>query len=240
MDDVSAVRVMGFRCRGTRAAAESKGRITQEEGTTMSRTVILTFTAAAVLLAGCESGGFVEEHKTGLIGAGIGAGIGALAGQAVGHNTSSTLIGAAVGGGIGYLLGNTQDKKRAAAYNPALPNVLTGTQWRVDQLSMPNPPAYREMYLSFEPDSQLVTTQVTPDGRVVRATETYRVVDHTLIINRPAEAGQPGYIINANFAMSDPAMGTMTIGSPDFSATLQRVTENQVPAPAAQAAGRPY
>jgi len=181
--------------------------------------------AMAVLLAGCEgtgAGGFVQEHRTGLLAGGIGAGIGALAGQAIGRNTGSTLIGAAVGGGIGYLLGNQQDKKRAENYDYAARTPLTGTTWRVDRLSMPNAPAFREMYLSFEPGSQLVTTQVMPNGQVIRASETYRIADHTLIINRPAQAGQPGYIINANYAVSGP---TMTISSPDFSANLQQVSQ---------------
>jgi hypothetical protein len=188
----------------------------------MSRRIILVAIAAAVVVAGCEGegGGFAEEHKSGLIGGGIGAGVGALAGQAIGRNTTSTLIGAAVGGGIGYLLGNQQDKKRAESYNPAQPTALTGTQWRVMQLNMPNPPAYREMYLTFAPDSQLVTTQVLPNGQVITAAERYRIADHMLIINRPPEAGHPGYIINANYSTSD---GTMIISSPDFTATLQRV-----------------
>ncbi len=201
----------------------------------MSKKVILALMAAGVLLAGCHGESleeFAHEHKVGLIGGGVGAGIGALAGHAIGHGTTSALIGAAVGGGIGYLLGNTQDKKRAEHYDLATPTELTGTYWRVQQLSMPNPPAYREMYLSFEPNSQLVTTQVMPDGRVIRATETYRLADHTLIINRPAAGDQPGYIINANYNVSG---DTMTISSQDFSATLQRVP--QVPGPAPQAAG---
>ena len=199
----------------------------------MDRKVILMTVAAAVLLAGCQgeggTGGFVQEHKGGLIGGGIGAGIGALAGQAIGRNTTSTLIGAAVGGGIGYLLGNTQDKKRAESFNPATPTALTGTQWRVASLNMPNPPTYREMYLTFAPNSQLVTTQVLPDGRVITATETYRIADHTLIINRPAEGGAQGYIINANYSQTD---GTMTITSPDFNASLQRAEQVPTTGPA--------
>lgn len=195
----------------------------------MSRTIVSAFLATAVLLAGCQSGGgtggFVQEHKTGLIGAGIGAGIGALAGQAVGHNSSSTLLGAAVGGGIGYLLGNQQDKKRAEQYNPSTTTPLTGTQWRVEQLTMANAPAYREMYLSFEPNSQLVTTTILPDGQETQAVETYRISDSTLIINNPAQGGQPGYVINAAYTMNG---NTMTINSQDFGATLVRV--NQVPA----------
>jgi uncharacterized protein YcfJ len=214
-----------------------QGQSIGKEGTIMSRNIVLALMTVAVMLAGCEGqsvGGFAREHKVGLIGGGIGAGIGALAGHAVGHNTTSTLLGAAVGGGIGYLLGNTQDKKRAERYDRTTPTALTGTTWRVDRLNMPNPPDYREMYLSFEPNSQLVTTQVMPDGKVVRAAETYRITDHTLIINRPAEAGQPGYIINSNYAMSGP---NLTITSPDFSATCQRV--NEIPA-TAQASGRPF
>lgn len=100
---------------------------------------------------------------------------------------------------------------------------------------MPNPPAYREMYLSFEPNSQLVTTQIMPDGRVIRAAETYRIADHTLIINRPAEGNLPGYIINANYNMTD---STMTINSQDFNATLQRV--NQIPVASSQTARPPF
>ncbi len=194
----------------------------------MSRNIILALMAAAVMLAGCQgesAGEFAHEHKVGLIGGGVGAGIGALAGHAIGHNTSSTLLGAAVGGGIGYLLGNMQDKKRAERYDVATPTVLTGTTWRVDHLSMPNAPDYREMYLTFEPNSRLVTTQVLSDGRVVQASETYRIADHTLIINRPAEAGQPGYIINSQYAVNGP---NLTISSPDFSANLERV--NEIPA----------
>jgi hypothetical protein len=74
---------------------------------------LLTFLVAAVVSTGllfslgCES-----DAQTGaLIGTGAGAGIG----QAIGHDTESTLIGAAVGGGAGYMIGNEQDKKKAAA-----------------------------------------------------------------------------------------------------------------------------
>jgi hypothetical protein len=66
-----------------------------------------------------------------------------------------------------------------------------------------------------------------PDGRVIRAAETYRIADSTLIINRPAVGSQPGYIINANYSVS---ANTLTISSPDFSANLQRV--DQIPGPA--------
>jgi uncharacterized protein YcfJ len=197
----------------------------------MSRKIILALMAAGVLLAGCQGesvGEFASAHKTGLIGGGIGAGIGGLAGQAIGHNTGSTLLGAAVGGGIGYLIGNTQDKRRAEQYDRTTTTLLTGTRWRVAQLNMPNPPAYREMYLSFEPNSQLVTTEIMPDGRVIQAAETYRIADHTLIINRPPQGEQPGYIINAAYNVTD---STMTINSESFSSVLQRVDRVPVSVP---------
>jgi hypothetical protein len=194
----------------------------------MSRNIVLALMGVAVLLAGCDgqsAGEFAKEHRSGLIGAGVGAGIGALAGAAVGRNTSSALIGAAVGGGIGYLLGNEQDKKRAETYDRSTTTALTGSQWRVQQLDTPNAPAYKEMYLSFEPNSQLVMTQVRPDGEVVKAAETYRVVDNKLVINRPAQGDQPGHVLNTDYAMKD---GTLTINSPEFRATLQRA--DQLPA----------
>ncbi len=97
---------------------------------------------------------------------------------------------------------------------------------------MPNPPAFREMYLSFEPGSQLVTTQIMPDGRAIQAVEAYRVEGNTLIINHAPEPGRPGYIINANYFITD---GTMTISSPSFSADLQRVTRGPVGPPTAAA-----
>ena len=64
----------------------------------------LLFGGLLVLAAGCNNA---------QVGAGAGAGIGALAGQAIGHNTSSTLIGAGVGAGAGYVVGNEIDKQKA-------------------------------------------------------------------------------------------------------------------------------
>ena len=53
-------------------------------------------------MAGCET-----KAQTGTA---IGAGVGAVAGQAIGHNTKSTLIGTGVGAVGGYMIGNEQDK----------------------------------------------------------------------------------------------------------------------------------
>ncbi len=45
-------------------------------------------------------------------GALLGAGGGALVGQAIGHDTKSTVIGAALGGIAGAAIGDSQDKSR--------------------------------------------------------------------------------------------------------------------------------
>lgn len=198
----------------------------------MSKTIIVAFISAAVVLAGCEGEGVqttAREHAGGIVGGVAGAGLGGVVGHAVGHNTTGTLLGAGVGAGLGYIIGNQLDKRRANEYNVAEPTALTGTSWHVQQLNVPNAPPYKDMYLTFEPNSQLVTTTIMPDGQVVRATETYRIADHTIIINKPGQGDQPGYIINANYAMSG---NTMSINSPDFTAQLDRVS--QVPAYARQ------
>lgn len=191
----------------------------------MSTKTVLMFLAAAAMMSGCQgesAGEFAREHKGGLIGGAAGAGLGGIVGHAVGRNSTGTLIGAGVGAGLGYILGNEYDKRQARDENPAQPTTLTGTEWKVDRLNVPNAPQYREMYLSFEPNSRLVTTTVLPDGRVTRAEETYRISGDKLIINKPGTASQPGYIINANSAKT--ATG-MTINSPDFSATLEPVSQ---------------
>jgi uncharacterized protein YcfJ len=57
-----------------------------------------------LFICGCET----SAQSGGLIGAGVGA----LAGQAIGHDTKSTVIGTAVGAGAGYVVGNEMDKSK--------------------------------------------------------------------------------------------------------------------------------
>ena len=59
--------------------------------------------SVAVLAATTMLGGCGDHAYSGAL---IGAGAGAIAGQAVGHNTESTLGGAAIGAGIGYIVGS--------------------------------------------------------------------------------------------------------------------------------------
>ena len=69
--------------------------------------MVVVVSLGLAFVGGCES-----DAQTGaLIGTAAGAGVG----QAIGHNTESTLIGAGVGGGAGYMIGNEQDKKKTKA-----------------------------------------------------------------------------------------------------------------------------
>ena len=73
--------------------------------------IFVVIAVALVFVVGCES-----DAQTGaLLGTAAGAGIG----QAIGHDTGSTLIGAGVGAAAGYMLGNEGDKKKAEAKRQA-------------------------------------------------------------------------------------------------------------------------
>ncbi len=72
---------------------------------------VVVVSLGLALVTGCES-----DAQTGaLIGTAAGAGIG----QAIGHDTESTLIGAGVGAAGGYMIGSEQDKKKAQAQTKA-------------------------------------------------------------------------------------------------------------------------
>jgi hypothetical protein len=86
---------------------------------------------------GCES-----DAQTGaLIGTGAGAGIG----QAIGHNTESTLIGAGVGGGAGYMIGNESDKKKTQAEMESLQRQNMQMQQQNMQMQQQNMQMQQEM-----------------------------------------------------------------------------------------------
>ena len=75
-----------------------------------SAAALVGLLGASSLLSGCNAA---------QAGALLGAGVGALAGQAIGHDTKSTVIGTAVGAGVGYAVGNESDKaKQQRQYNP--------------------------------------------------------------------------------------------------------------------------
>jgi len=96
---------------------------------------ILVLFVLCLTISACVGTGYNTQK-----GAAIGAGIGALAGQAIGHDTESTLIGTAAGTLLGAIAGNAVDQ-RVAGYRlpPAHPmrayagpeNVLSGGWVRV-------------------------------------------------------------------------------------------------------------
>jgi hypothetical protein len=93
--------------------------------------------------------------------------------------------------------------------------VLGGTRWAVSSL---NPrdvvPPFTSMLVEFRGNGRVITTTITPDGQVLSADESFRVVGDTLIIN------QANYIINARFSIS----GDQLVVSADrFSAVLTRL-----------------
>jgi len=74
------------------------------------RSSAIALSAAAVLLAGCEStGGMSERQKGTAIGAGVGAAAGAVLSKATGGKAGT---GAVVGGAIGAVAGNVWSKRQ--------------------------------------------------------------------------------------------------------------------------------
>jgi len=69
---------------------------------------IVMLVILSMTLSGCCGTGYNTQK-----GAVIGAGIGALAGQAIGHDTESTLIGTAAGTLLGAITGNAVDQSMA-------------------------------------------------------------------------------------------------------------------------------
>ena len=67
---------------------------------------LLLLCAAVALFTGCAN---LSDASNGAM---LGGGLGALAGQAIGHNTKSTLLGAGIGTALGYGVGNERDKTR--------------------------------------------------------------------------------------------------------------------------------
>jgi hypothetical protein len=153
-----------------------------------------------------------------------GAGFGALVGQVIGKDTESTLIGAAIGGGVGHVIGNEKDKQQAQQLSQATASSeykhdqvaqLGDTVWKVESLTPSDIiPKFLSMVVVFRHDGALVTLTTYDDGEVVLRNETYRVVDDTLVINKP------GYLINARFSIDN---GQLVASAENFSAVLSKL-----------------
>jgi hypothetical protein len=168
---------------------------------------------AAVLVMAAGSG-CATKKQTGAL---AGAGVGALIGQAIGRNTAGTLIGAGVGTGVGYLIGNQMDKKKAEkekTISPEETGPFANTTWQLVSI-VPKPHNdVKSLVVHFKPDGTVVTTRTFTDGTIKTATERYRVVGQTLIVN------QNDYVINARFNIN----GDQMVANTDkYSVVLRRV-----------------
>jgi uncharacterized protein YcfJ len=160
------------------------------------------------------SPGCATKKQTGAL---AGAGVGALIGQAIGGNTAGTLIGAGVGTGVGYLIGNEMDKKDAKSRETVTAQEtapLANTTWQLVSI-VPDPKKnVKSLVIHFKPDGTAVTTRIFVDDSIKTATERYRVVGETLIINKN------DYVINARFTIN----GDQMIANTDkYSIVLRRV-----------------
>ncbi len=158
--------------------------------------------------------GCATKKQTGSL---AGAGVGALIGQAIGGNTAGTLIGAGVGTGVGYLIGNEMDKKDAKSRETVKAEEtapLANTTWQLVSI-VPDPKKnVKSLVIHFKPDGTALTTRTFTDDSVKTATERYRVVGETLIIN------QDDYVINARFAING---NQLTANTDKYSIVLRRV-----------------
>ena len=86
---------------------------------------IITVFLSLFMLSSC-----MMANKSQMGGAGGAAG-GALLGQAIGHDTESTLLGAAIGGMLGYVIGNEMDKYDRQMLNSVYESTPSGqtTSW---------------------------------------------------------------------------------------------------------------
>jgi hypothetical protein len=173
---------------------------------------VVALCSALLFCAGCET-----KAQTGaLSGAGVGAMVGGLANM---HGSwgATALIGAGVGAGLGYLIGNEADKKDAQQRQGAQEGEirpLAGTTWQVTSIVPKPPKPFKSMISSFRQDGTVLTTVTHKDGTVETATENYRIVGSTLIINKP------DYVINSKFRMDG---DTLILDNGSSSIVMQRV-----------------
>jgi len=173
---------------------------------------VVALCSALLFSAGCET-----KAQTGaLSGAGIGAMVGGLANM---HGSwgATALLGAGVGAGLGYLIGNEADKKDAQqrqGVQEGETRPLAGTTWQVTSIVPKPPQPFKSMISSFRQDGTVLTTVTHKDGTVETATEQYRIVGSTLIINKP------DYVINSKFRMDG---DTLILDNGSSSIVMQRV-----------------
>lgn len=92
------------------------------------------------------------------------------------------------------------------------------TAWRVTSMTPPPRRAFESMTLHFQPNGHVVTTTIFPGGRMNIASETYRVVGNTMIINGS------DYLTNSAWTIAD---STLTLVNQGFRTTLERVGDGE-------------
>ena len=95
-----------------------------------------------------------------------GAGAGAIVGQAIGHDTESTLIGAAVGTMLGYIVGNEMDKYDREQLNHVYERGVSGRT-----SSWVNPDKGNEYMVTPQPAYR------GPGNRICRKAEVTAIID---------------------------------------------------------------
>jgi hypothetical protein len=153
-----------------------------------------------------------------------GAGIGALVGGAAGGHGSDAVIGAAIGAGIGYVIGNEQDKSKAQKmsdetrsnnYAHSETGPLGGTSWRLQDWSPKDAKAdFRAKTVEFGRNGWVKTTTTYNDGRTDSDSESYRVIDNTLIVNKG------DYLVNYKFSLQG---DQLTVDNSKLRALLKRM-----------------
>lgn len=92
---------------------------------------------------------------------------------------------------------------------------LGGTRWMLVSINPRSAaPPHVSLVIEFRPNGRAITTITGIDGAITVDDESYRVVDSTLILNRP------GYLINARFQISG---DEMIVSSENLSAVLRRL-----------------
>lgn len=86
--------------------------------------------------------------------------------------------------------------------------------WRVTSMTPPPRRAFESMTLHFQPNGHVVTTTIFPGGRMSVASETYRVVGNTMIINGS------DYLTNSAWTLTE---STLTLINQGFRTTLERI-----------------
>ena len=104
---------------------------------------------------------------------------------------------------------------RAHGYSHSEVDPLGNTRWQLVSINPKSKTAaYASKIIEFRPYGRVITTTTNLDGTVGVTDENYRVVERTLIVNRPK------MLINARY---DIRGDQMILSAEDFSAVLKRL-----------------